>query len=209
MNEHNQETDFRLVEGKRILRGMRSYELFTDSGTSAILTILEKGSLFKRLMRLIFGESMAAMRFLVKDESGEVLFQLKKKIGPSSTASFRLLSKEGNEVCRAANPIKFKDDSFIEIFDMEKKIIFKSGISHRRRWFPIHIYRSENATTDWLSSTISGDIYMRLRREDSRISSSGNEYSLQFTDAPKSALELINMVNFAIIADYQFDHRND
>ncbi|CAG5082391.1 hypothetical protein [Parvicella tangerina] len=209
MNEHNQETDFRLVERKRILRGLRNYDLYTDSGTSPIYTIEEKGGFFKKLIRVVFGEAMAGMRFLVKDEHGQLRFQLKKSVGPATTAYLRLLNAEGIEICRAGNPIKFKDDSFIEIFDMNKKIIFKSGLSHQRRWFPLHIYRSEHVQTDWLSATISGDIYMRLRREDSRIASSGNEYSLDFTEAPKSEEELINMVNFAILADYQFDHRND
>lgn len=209
MDSNNQETDFRLVEKKRIFRGLRNYEFFTESGTSPIFTIEEKGNLFKKLVRLTFGEAMASMRFLVKDPSGNLKFQLKKSIGPSTTAYFKLLDHEGKEICRAGNPIKFKDDSFIEVFDMEKKIIFKSGISHRRRWYPIHVYRSEKAETDWLRDSISGEIYMRLRREDSRIVSSGNVFSMQFTEPPLSDIEVVNMINFTIIADYQFDHRND
>lgn len=209
MNKIEQETDYRLVERKRILRGLRNYDLFTESGTTPIFIIQEKGNFLKKLMRMAFGEALASMRFHVKNDSGDLKFQLKKNLGPATTSSLRLLSAEGKEICRAGNPIKFKDDSFIEVFDMNKRIIFKSGISHRTRWFPIHIYRSENAQIDWLRDSISGEIYVRLRREDSKFGSSGNQYSLQFTEAPKSEEELINMVNFAILADYQFDHRND
>jgi hypothetical protein len=208
MDQHNQETDFRLVERKRIVRGARNYDLFTESGTSPIYTIEEKASLLKKLMRIIFGDAMASMRFMIKDINGDLKFMLRKSIGPATTAYFRLLSSENQEICRVGNPIKFKDDSFLEVFDLDKKIIFKSGLSHRKRWFPIHIYRSERAKTDWLSDTISGEVYVRLRRIDSRISSSGNEYLLSFTEAPKTELELINMVNFAVTADYQFDHRH-
>lgn len=209
MDQHNQETDFRLIERKRILRGLRNYDLFTESGTSPIYSICEKGNLLKKMLRVIFGGAMASMKFEVKDVLGNTKYYLKKNIGPATTSSLRIISLEGKEICRAGNPIKFKDDSFIEIFDMKKQIIFKSGISHRTRWFPIHVYRSENAQTDWLKDSISGEIYLRLRREDTKIGSSGNQYSLQFTEAPKSEAELINMVNFTILADYQFDHRND
>lgn len=208
MHYLNQETDYRLIEKKRLVRGVRNYEVFTDTGTQAIYTIEEKASIFKRLMRFIFGDSMAAMRFEIKDTEGAVKFRLRKGIGPANTTSIRLLPIDGTEISRVGNPLKFKDDSFIEVFNPDKKILFKSGLSHRRRWYPIHVYRTENAQADWLSASISGEIYVRLRREDSRISASGNEYSISFTEAPASEEELINMVNFAVTADYYFDHRH-
>lgn len=209
MNPLEQETSYRLEERKRILRGVRNYDLYTASGTSPLYTIEEKANIFKKLSRFIFGESMAIMKFSVKNADGSEKFVLKKGFGPANMSSFKMLTTSGEMISRAANPIKFKDDSFIEIFDPNKEILFKSGLSHGRRWFPIKIYPAETVESNWLMNTISGEVYASISRDDNRIVSSGNRYSIDLAEAPKTEEALINIANFAITADFHYDHKND
>jgi hypothetical protein len=200
--------EFTLKEGKRFIRGLRKYEVFSGQSNTALFTIAEEGGIFKKIMRGLFGESISSMSFNVSDAQGNSVAKIKKGLGVSNVSIFKLLDKNGNMISSAGNPIKFNDDSFIEIKDANKTIIFKSGLTGGSQWFPILVFPAENVKADWLRGTLSGTKYAQLGRTDNNVfSSSGNSYQISFGDEPKTVEELLNIITFSLCADFYYDNR--
>jgi hypothetical protein len=201
------ETEFRLTEGKRRLNKTRSYELYTTTGAEPLLTIQEKVGIGKKIMRLISGDGMGSVKLSVSEKGSSELYSIKKKMGPFETSPFRLYDTHGSVHATCSNKIKFKDDSFIEILNVNKEIIFKSGLTNARTWFPIHIYKSEDATSN--ITEISGKTFAKISKTSGSIlGSSGDEYLLQFTDKIEDKVQFMQILTYAITADYAYDNKS-
>jgi hypothetical protein len=199
------ETEFKIIEGKRRLNKTRSYEVYTSSGTSPLLIIQESVGLGKKLMRLLSGDGMGSVKLSIAEPNGTVQYAIKKKMGPFETSPFRLFDATGNVLATCSNKIKLKDDSFIEILNPSKKNIFKSGLSHGRAWFPIHIYKAEDTQSD--INSISGKTFAKLSKTSgSIIGNSGDEYELVFTNTLTDEVQFLQILTYVVTADYAYDN---
>lgn len=197
---------FRVEEGNRIIKGLRQYLVYAAESISVSFTIKEKGGFLVKMFRVMLGEGVTSMRFEIYDAQNNKIGTIKKGFGVSNVSVFKLFDKNDKEISSSGNPLKFNDDSFIEVKNIEKQIIFKSGLTGGSSWFPILVFSAENTKSDWLRGTISGTKYAHIGRTDNRIFKSGNKYTLTFMDEPGSSEALLSMLNFVVCADFYYDN---
>ncbi|OIQ35534.1 MAG: hypothetical protein BM555_04010 [Crocinitomix sp. MedPE-SWsnd] len=201
-----------LVEKKRSFANKRrEYFVHVNGEENHSFDIKENSNFFKNLIRMMSGgkDAMAKFKMSLLDASGSELYKIKKGVGPFEMAPFKLCDNVGNPIYIASNKIKMSDDSFVEILNPSKEILFKSGLENGRTWFPVYLYESEKAETGIM--TISGEPFAVMSKEKSgglgRMHS-GNVYKFSLAEETDNQETVAMLINFMVAIDFGYDNRN-
>lgn len=201
-----------LVEKRRSLfNKKREYFVHVNGEETNTFDITEKSNFFKSFLRIMQQgkDAMAKFNLSILDASGTEIYKIKKSVGPFEMAPFKLCDTSGNPIFICSDRIKFGDDSFIEITNKSKDILYKSGLGDRRKWFPVYIFDSNSAETS--VQGIQGNPVATITREKSggigRLHS-GNIYKLSLADEIDDQEKIAMLINFMVAIDFGYDNRN-
>lgn len=212
MNKVTESKLYHAVEGKRGLSKKREYKIYLEGEKTPLFEVKEKLNPIKGFFRffgsLTGGNAMSAFKLYVIDANGKTHYTIRKGMGTIEMASFRLKNESGDTIGKCSNKIKFKDDSFIEIFDGEKNKLFKSGLGGGgRTWYPIYIYEADKAGSEDYGNTISGEVFCEISKTSGTklFNTSGDQFDITFAAPPKDMDTFARIVNFLVCVDFAYD----
>ena len=201
-----------LIEKKRSFSNKRrEYFVHVNGEENHSFDIKEKSNFFKNFLRMMQQgkDGLAKFNMSLLDESGTEIYKIKKSVGPFEMAPFKLCDTVGNPIFICSNKIKMGDDSFVEILNKSKEILYKSGLGSRSSWFPVYLFDSKNAET--AASGISGIPDATMTREKSggigRLRS-GNVYKFNLAEETDDQEKVAMLINFMVALDFGYDNRN-
>lgn len=154
-------------------------------------------------------DAMAKFNLSLIDANGTEIYKIKKSVGPFEMAPFKLCDTSGNPIFVTSNKIKFGDDSFVEILNKSKEILYKSGLGSRSSWFPVSLFNAE--TKEATELAISGTPIATMTREKSgglgRMHS-GNEYKFTLLEETDNQEMIAMLITFMVAIDFGYDNRN-
>ena len=144
-----EKSDFYLIkEHGRGLNKSRKYDVYIPESDQPVMHLHEKAGAFKSLWRLMSSSPlMSTMKIPATNKSGETEFIIKRGVNLNAEGGFKVLDASGTQLAAINNKIKFKDDSYLEVFDEKKNLMYKSAIqAGYTRDFPIYVFRPGKET---------------------------------------------------------------